>query len=213
VVAGGPDLCVHAGPTVDALLAHVVEQHGLPAVVAIDIPIGLPDDGRRLADTLASAELGQRHSSLFITPIRAALSAQNLATANVISREVTGSGVSAQAFALRVKVLEVDEWAPRAPTRVVEVHPELSFATMAGHVMEWGKRTPEGRAHRLAQLSSIGLDLAPFLGARPAGVAQDDLLDAAAAAWSAARVAAGTASSRPDPPQRFHDGWPAAIWT
>jgi predicted RNase H-like nuclease len=37
------------------------------------------------------------------------------------------------------------------------------------------------------------------------------VLDAAAAAWSARRVAAGTAVLLPDPPEVFSDGWPAAI--
>jgi len=213
VVAGEPPVVVHADATIEGLVAHVVTRYGRPAVVAIDIPIGLPDHGRRAADTLAVADLGRRRSSLFLTPIRAALHADDLATANVISRERTGTGVSAQAFALRKKVLEVDRWVRAAPTRVVEVHPELSFATMAGWPPEFGKRTPDGRADRLARLRAAGLDVAHLLAARPRGVAADDLLDAAAAAWSAARVADGTAECRPDPPECFSDGWPAAIWT
>ena len=41
----------------------------------------------------------------------------------------------------------------------------------------------------------------------------DDLLDAAAVAWTAARFARGDARRVPDPPERFSDGVAAAIWT
>mgnify|MGYP001097360208 CR=1 FL=1 len=40
----------------------------------------------------------------------------------------------------------------------------------------------------------------------------DDLLDAAAVAWTAARYVEGKASSYPDVPEVFSDGLPAAIW-
>ncbi|NUP38908.1 MAG: DUF429 domain-containing protein, partial [Streptomyces sp.] len=47
----------------------------------------------------------------------------------------------------------------------------------------------------------------------PAGrVPPDDVLDAAAAAWSAHRIALGTAASLPDPPETTRDGLPVAIW-
>jgi predicted RNase H-like nuclease len=39
-----------------------------------------------------------------------------------------------------------------------------------------------------------------------------DGLDACAVAWTAARYAAGTAYSLPDPPEVFSDNLPAAIW-
>jgi predicted RNase H-like nuclease len=44
------------------------------------------------------------------------------------------------------------------------------------------------------------------------GAAEDDLLDAAAVAWSARQIAAGTARVLPDPPaQRGDDGFPITI--
>jgi predicted RNase H-like nuclease len=46
-----------------------------------------------------------------------------------------------------------------------------------------------------------------------AGTVQaDDILDAAAAAWSASRIASGHAVSLPDPPQLDEAGYPIAIW-
>lgn len=92
--------------------------------VAIDIPIGLPEAGHRAADAAARALLGPRRSSVFNTPVRAALTAPNYATANAISVELTGSGLSQQSFALGVKILEVDAWLSSAPCPVWEVHPD-----------------------------------------------------------------------------------------
>jgi predicted RNase H-like nuclease len=43
------------------------------------------------------------------------------------------------------------------------------------------------------------------------GAAEDDLLDAAAVAWSAGRVAAGAAVTLSDPAQRADDGREIAI--
>jgi predicted RNase H-like nuclease len=198
---------------IDALTRWATDELGLPHVIAIDIPIGLPDFGKRDADVLAAASLGRKHSSVFTTPIRDAISASDHAEANRLNRERIGAGVSAQAYALRSKVLEVDRWAPTAPTRVVEVHPELSFAAIAGEPVMAGKRTPEGQDLRLRLLRSVGLDLAPALDDHRPGAAADDVLDATAAAWTAKRVLDRSARCLPDPPQTFSDGWPAAIWT
>jgi predicted RNase H-like nuclease len=92
----------------------------------------------------------------------------------------------------------------------MEVHPELSFAVMAGAPIVAGKKTEEGRAARLAALAAVGLASPSVLSG--SGYAADDVLDACAAAWSAARRTAGEARPRPDPPQTFSDGIPAAIW-
>jgi predicted RNase H-like nuclease len=40
----------------------------------------------------------------------------------------------------------------------------------------------------------------------------DDVLDAAAATWTAGRILTGDAESVPDPPQLMPDGLAAAIW-
>ena len=44
-------------------------------------------------------------------------------------------------------------------------------------------------------------------------VGVDDVLDAAAVAWTARRVAAGAARRLPAEPERFSDGVDCAIWT
>ncbi len=50
------------------------------------------------------------------------------------------------------------------------------------------------------------------LGAAVEKVPADDVLDAAAVAWSAGRIAHGQAVCVPDPPQTGDRGQPIAIW-
>ena len=72
------------------------------------------------------------------------------------------------------------------------------------------KATAPGAAARRAALRSVGLEPPAYV--RGQGYAADDLLDACVVAWTAARYAAGTAYSLPDPPEVFSDGIAAAIW-
>jgi predicted RNase H-like nuclease len=204
---------VYAAARIEDLLA-AAEAGGPVEVVAIDIPIGLPDAGRRRADELARGELGQRWASVFMTPVRAALQADSHAAAVVINRRLVGEGISAQAYGLRSKLFEVDGWVHTAGQRVVEVHPELCFARMAGRPMPDGKRTWAGATHRRRLLADIARIVLPDdLGPAGRRAAVDDVLDAAAAAWTARRVAHGQAKSLPDPPEPLTDGHTAAIWT
>jgi predicted RNase H-like nuclease len=182
------------------------------AVIAIDMPIGLPDTVPRKADLLARAAIGRLSSSVFTTPVRAALQAPTHSEAVLINRELTGQGLSIQAYGLRAKLFEVDEWVGRATTRVVEVHPEVSFAYLAGAPLTVRKSTWSGAERRRALLADAGITLAGDLGLAGLAVGVDDVLDAGAAAWSALRVAQGNAISLPNPPETFADGWPAAIW-
>lgn len=121
----------------------------------------------------------------------------------------TGAGVSAQVFALRRKLLEVDAWVRNAGVIVVEVHPEVSFACRP--LLE-SKRTWAGVVRRRRLLAQAGIVLDDDLG--PTGsAAVDDILDAAIAAWTARRVARNKAEPLPDPPQVFSDSTSSAIWT
>jgi predicted RNase H-like nuclease len=180
-------------------------------VAAIDIPIGLPDAGRRQADVQARRALPGKGSSVFTTLIRKAWLAPTRVAADEVSRAITGLGVGAQVWGLREKVVEVDDWLrTHPPFRVVESHPELCFAEMSGAPLLPSKRTAEGAAARRSALLAGGIHPPPFYAGQ--GYAEDDLLDACAVAWSAARCAAGTARSLPEAPEVFSDQLPAAIW-
>jgi predicted RNase H-like nuclease len=185
------------------------EQDAQIEIVAIDMPIGLPDSGSRQADILARRAVGPRRSSVFTTPVRAAFQSVDHPSAVAVNRELAGSGISAQAFALKIKLLEVDLWVRQARQRVVEVHPEVSFAVLAGRhlVSAWA-----GAETRRELLADEDILLTGDLGAAGMTAGVDDILDAAVAAWTARRVMRGEARCMPDPPQIFSDGWPCAIW-
>jgi predicted RNase H-like nuclease len=207
---GAPRPRVAVASTIAGLVESVRQSLGIQ-VVGIDIPIGLPDHSTRAADALARRALRGKASSVFTTLTRAAYAEDTRAEADAVNRALTGQGVGAQAFALRPKILEVDAWVRSRPTvAVVEVHPELSFTVMAGAPLLANKKTDQGRRDRLAALAAAGL-ASPSVLSGP-GYAADDVLDACAVAWTAARVAAGEAHPLPDPPETASDGIPAAIW-
>jgi predicted RNase H-like nuclease/ADP-ribose pyrophosphatase YjhB (NUDIX family) len=194
-------------------LVDLVDETAHVTVVAIDIPIGLPDTGGRAADAEARRVLVGKSSSIFSTPTRAALEADTYAEGRAANLAATdgATSVSAQAYALREKVLQVDAWVRSQPgVRVVEVHPELSFTRMAGSPVLARKKDPEGVVARREALAAHGITAPAFF--RGAGFGEDDLLDACAAAWSAVRHSLGVAESFPAQPEVFSDGIPAAIW-
>ena len=202
---------VHYLPAIDALQSLVSEADA----VAIDVPIGLPTGGPREADRLAREFLGRRRNSVFLTPVRDAIEAQTHALATQAAVIRTGTGVSQQAYALRRKIMEVERWLASSPRPLYEVHPEVSFAVLLGAPAQTSKKTWAGMVERRRGLEAAGVSLdrigAESLAAARASV--DDILDAAVAAWSAARIARGGARSFPDPPQVDNaSGRRMAIW-
>jgi predicted RNase H-like nuclease len=151
---------------------------------------------------MAKTFVGKRSSSVFHAPPREVLEATTYREANRLSKDLFGRGISAQAYALRAKILEVDPVAS-ADLRLVEVHPEVSFCAMKGRSLAFSKKSWNGQMERRDLIRSQGIDLPDRL--ENAGiVAADDLLDAAAAAWSAWRIHLGLAETLP-PPET--DGW------
>jgi predicted RNase H-like nuclease len=175
------------------------------AVIGIDMPIGLCDDGLRPCDALARQALPGASSRVFTTPPRAVLElgldAPN-AQVQALSVALTGQGVSRQALGLATRILALDAAveasADRAPGRtVVEVHPELSFTALAGRVLE-RKKSAAGVGQRVTALLTWRGDIADVLAAAPSDVPVDDALDALAALWSAERWRDGRARTVPE---------------
>lgn len=203
---------VFVAPDITGLVDLVRERHDVP-VVAVDIPIGLPDAGGRQADAEARRALVGKASSVFSTPVRAAVEAATYEEARAANLAATGgrTSVSAQAYALRAKVLQVDAWVRGRPgARVIEVHPEVSFARMAGAPLLARKKDADGVRARREALAAHGIVAPAWF--RGAGFGEDDLLDACAVAWTAVRHALGVSESYPEVPEVFSDGIPAAIW-
>ena len=137
------------------------------------------------------------------------------------NRRLAGEGISRQAFALRSKILDVNGWLRGPgppppgppPPRVVEAHPELSFAELAGAPLAARKSTWAGAELRRTLLAQAGITLAGDLGWPESRRGSMTCSTPAAAAWTAQRVSQGTARCLPDPAETFSDGLPTAIWT
>jgi predicted RNase H-like nuclease len=170
----------------------LLERFPEAVVVGVDVPIGLPEVGsRRRADLAAREVVGARRASVFFTPPRAALEAVTYREARAVA-----PSTSAQGWALKTAILDVDRI---RDTRVREVHPEVSFAVLAGHPLAAAKRTWNGQCQRLDLLAGAGIEIPDHLDAGLA--AADDVLDAAVTAWTATRIARGEHITIPADPR------------
>ena len=118
-----------------ARFADVLAAPEAPSVVAVDIPIGLPErsgPGGRAAENAVRPLLGARQSSVFSVPSRAAVAAEDYADACRIAfaSSEPQRKVSKQLFMLAPKIREVDALLrddAALAGRVFEVHPEVAF--------------------------------------------------------------------------------------
>jgi predicted RNase H-like nuclease len=205
LVAGRVDQ-VWPAPDLATLLA------GVPAhtVVGVDMPVGGVAGDWRDADRAAKRLLGAGHSAVFSIPPREVWTASTFQAANTLCRRLTGVGLSVQAYGLLAKILDADGYRGH---RLYEIHPEVAFARLNGGApLPERKKTWNGQMARRALLAAAGIVL-PELLDRAGTVPPNDVLDAAAVAWSAARIAAGTAQCLPDPPTQWDRGDPVVIWS
>jgi predicted RNase H-like nuclease len=198
-----------------------------PDVVAIDIPIGLPNRswrGGRAAENAVRPLLGKRQSSVFSVPSRAAVYAADYAEACRIALATCDPPrrISKQLYCIAPKIREVDARLREDPSvagRVFETHPEVAFWQLNGRrALDEPKKVkqrlhPAGLALRRRLLTDAGFSSAGVSQEPPRGAAVDDLLDALACAAVARRIHAGLARSFPDPPPYDACGLPMAIWT
>jgi len=197
-----------------------------PAVITIDIPIGLPERagyGGRAAENAVRPLLGARQSSVFSVPSRAAIAAQEYREACRIALATSEPPrkVSKQLFMLAPKIREVDA-ALRADAalsqRVFEVHPELAFWRLNGEQALGEPKKVKGRPHepglalRRQLLIKAGMPAEIVESSPPKGAGPDDLIDALACVAIAQRIHAGEAQSFPESPERDACGLAMAIW-
>jgi predicted RNase H-like nuclease len=206
--------------------ADVLAAPEAPAIVAVDMPIGLPDcigpDGRGPEQAIRPL-LGARQSSVFSVPPRAAIYAEDFAAAcaAALAASEPPRKVSKQLFMIAPKIREVDAVLradPACSGRVYEVHPELAFWRLNGdRALDQPKKVKgvcyqPGLELRRKLLVAGGLPASVVMAAPPKGAGADDLLDALACAAIARRLHAGTARPFPDPPGRDKYGLTVAIW-
>jgi predicted RNase H-like nuclease len=173
-------------------------------IAAVDIPIGLVDDGNRKCDEEARQLLrGRRAASVFSAPIRAVLGARDYKGACQISRDRQGKAITKQTWAMVKKIREVDALLCARndlQQRIVEVHPEISFYHLnGGNLVAHSKHTAKGSIERQRLIKAT---FPPYyeaaMGSPSDKFTLDDLLDACAALWSAERFLAGSAVKLPD---------------
>lgn len=207
-------------------------------IVAVDMPIGLPDrvtHGGRGPETAARRHLGERQSSVFSIPSRNAVYAETgpfsswdeaLAAhrrANAVARATSDppKSISIQAFFLFPKIREIDAMLrdeSSLRSRIVESHPELAFWRLNNetpmHLPKKikGRVNPSGMEERRALLARHGLDDTLLHHPPPRGAGEDDFLDACAMMLIAERHALGLTQPFPDPPLTDSHGIQIAIW-
>lgn len=196
------------------------------AVIAVDMPIGLPERtgaGGRAAENAVRPLLGARQSSVFSVPSRAAIEETDYraACATAFATSDPPRKVSKQLFNIAPKIREIDG-ALRADAalaaRTYEVHPELAFWRLnGGRALDEPKKVKSrcyepGLALRRGLLIANGFPADTVNAAAPKGAGPDDLLDALACAAIARRLYRGLAKPYPDPPPRDAYGLPMAIW-
>jgi len=205
--------------------ADLVEDLGPDAILAVDMPIGLPDriiGSGRGPEQAIRPYLGARQSSVFSIPARAAVEAATYREACDLAQQCSDppKKVSKQAFFLFGKILEIDRLLQAEPDlrdRVFECHPEFSFCRLNGMVaMATPKKirgvvNPSGVAERIGLLARCGVDPDVFAAGPPRGAAMDDLLDAAVNMVMAGRHARGLTATFPAKPARDRHGIQIAI--
>lgn len=209
-------------------LAAIADAPERPAVITVDIPIGLPEytsGSGRIPEQLIRPLLGQRQSSVFAIPSRQAVYAAEYGEAcrRALAHSDPPRKVSRQGFNIFPKICEIDALLrsrPELVDKVFEVHPELAFWALNGRqALDQPKKvkgTPfePGMRLRRALLKRSGLLPETLIASLPPrGAAADDLLDALACLTVALDLATGGGQSFPDPPGRDAHGLPVAIWT
>ena len=215
---GEPRLAV--APHFSAVL---VDSHG-PAVIAVDMPIGLPErvgSGGRGPERAVRPLLGARQSSVFSVPSRAAVMEEDYRAACTVAMATSSPPrkVSKQCFHLFPRIREIDALMSQAlEERVFEAHPELGFWQLNGErAMALPKKVKSrasapGLAERAALLVRYGFPPGFLDQPLPRGVGRDDLLDAAVLSLVAVRIARGEGRAFPAAPERDGKGLRMAIW-
>jgi predicted RNase H-like nuclease len=198
-------------PTIHWNFVDLLSAHQHADKIGIDIPIGLAEVVPRRCDIEARKVLGVRKSSVFPAPDRRVIFCATYGEALALARELSGKGMSRQAFGICAKIAEVNAvMSPSRQDQIVEVHPEVSFWRMAHRQpMQFPKKRPEGYAERLKLLAeAIEVPAASReierLCIGPARA--DDVFDALAVAWTARRAAEGRAQRFPAEPEIDADG-------
>lgn len=193
-------------------------------IIAVDMPIGLPyriGPTGRGPERAARKHLGERQSSVFSVPSRAAVYEDDYPKAcdTALTTSEPPKKVSRQCYHLFPKIREIDAlMTAELEARVHEAHPELAFWRLNGEAeMSLPKKVksranPSGLDQRRDLLISKGLPRDFLDQPPPRGCGRDDLLDAAVNSLIAERIHLGLAEPFPKDFRRDERGLRMAIW-
>ena len=205
--------------------ADILSFKARPSIIAVDMPIGLPDAIRgpgRAAEQAVRPLLGDRQSSVFSIPARSAVMCNDYREAcqEALRSSEPPRKVSKQAFNIFPKIREIDSlMTPELTKRIFEVHPEVAFWRLNGEQpMALPKKirnrpNPAGLDERRGLLQGQGYRPDFLTQPSPKGAGPDDLIDAAICAVIAERIYHGKAKPMPDPPAIDSRGLSVAIWS
>lgn len=222
-------------PRIFAQFADILAAPEKPSIIAVDVPIGLPECGGRAAENLVRPLLGQLYRSVFPMPSRRAVFAevgpfadqQQLHAAHQRACAIAAATsnpprrITIQAFGIFPKIQEVDAVVrsdAASRDRVYETHLELAFRQINGEQALDEPKKVKGRPYapglalRRQLLTRAGFPAAIIEAPPPHGASPDDLLDALACAFVARRISSGHARPFPQPPERDQFGLPMAMW-
>jgi predicted RNase H-like nuclease len=188
-----------AGQLTSQLCMSFADVMALPAkVIAVDMPIGLPERSGRPPEREVRAKLGERRSSVFAVPAEKAVHCADYDEACQVNflNSNPPRHVSKQCFHLFPKMREIDALVmPHHQSRIYESHPELAFWVMNGEAplplpkKVKGQPYAPGLALRQALLRKNGVPVDGLVNHyRRRDVGADDLLDACACTFVAWRI-------------------------
>jgi predicted RNase H-like nuclease len=167
-------------------------------IIAVDMPIGLPERSGRAPEREVRARLADRQSSVFAVPSEKAVYCADYRDACAVNLRHSDPPrmVSKQCFHLFPKMREIDALImPHHQSRIFESHPELAFWVMNGEAPLSLAKKVRGRPHppgldlRRDLLRRNGLPVDGLThDYRRRDVGPDDLLDACACAFVAWRI-------------------------
>jgi predicted RNase H-like nuclease len=211
--------------------AEIVLSKEKPSIVAVDVPIGLPDcspvGGRRPEPEIRPL-LGRRASSVFRVPSRCAVYSSLDAQLKVVRQQYRQAckvaratskdekAFSLQSFYIFDKIASVDNFlrsSKRHKDRIYETHPELAFYYMNGKApLCYPKASDEGLKERRHLLATGGIPKHIISLDPPSGAKRDDLLDALAGVVVARRIKNNLARAHPASFCKDEFDLPMAIW-
>ena len=164
------------------------------SVVVIDMPTELNKKNYlRECDVLAKRYLGKSfQSSIFIPPLKRVLDCADYQEANMLSKKLTGKGLSKQSWNLKSKIIEV-QGISKLSNKIYEGHPECSFKMLKNETLKAKKKSVLGIFERLSILKKAGLDplsLSLHLESTPT-IKIDDVLDSMVLFITASRIFEG----------------------